>query len=100
MSLSPSSFTVDESGSVSTTLTLTSVNGFNSAVTLGVNEFPSGVSATASADPVTVPANGTAKVTIKWSATRRATRETTTIELMGTSGSIQVSIPVTITVAK
>ncbi|MGA8838706.1 MAG: protease pro-enzyme activation domain-containing protein, partial [Candidatus Sulfotelmatobacter sp.] len=55
MSLSPSSFTVDDGGRVSTTLTVTSVNGFHSAVTLSVNEFPSGVSATASANPVTPP---------------------------------------------
>ncbi|HTR53573.1 MAG TPA: protease pro-enzyme activation domain-containing protein [Kofleriaceae bacterium] len=100
MSLSPASFTVADGGSVSTTLTLTSVGGFNSAVTLGVSSFPSGVSATASADPVTVPANGTAKVTLKWSATRRAPRGTSTVELIGTSGSTQVSIPVTITVAR
>jgi subtilase family serine protease len=100
LSLSPSSFTVDESGSVSTTLTVTSVNGFHSAVTLSVNEFPSGVSATASANPVTPPANGSVNVTIIWSATRRAPTGTTTIELIGTSGSLTNEIPVTITVAR
>jgi subtilase family serine protease len=99
LSLSPSSFTVDDSGSVSTTLTITSVNGFHSAVTLSVNEFPNGVSATASADPVTPPANGSVNVTITWSATRRATTGTTTIELIGTSGSLTNQTPVTITVA-
>jgi len=99
LSLSPSSFTIDERGSVSTTLTVTSVNGFNSAVSLSVNEFPSGVSATASANPVTPPANGSATVTIVWSASRRAPTGTTTIELIGTSGSLSNSIPVTITVA-
>jgi kumamolisin len=97
--LSPSSFTVDERGSVSTTLTVTSVNGFHSAVTLSVNEFPSGVSATASANPVTPPANGSVNVTLTWSATRRAPTGTTTIELIGTSGSTTNEIPVTITVA-
>jgi subtilase family serine protease len=99
LSLSPSSFTVDERGSVSTTLTVTSVNGFSGSVDLSVNEFPSGVSATASANPVSVPANGTATVTINWSASRRAPAGTTTIELIGTSGSLNNSIPVTITVA-
>ncbi len=99
MSLSPSSFTVDDGGRVSTTLTVTSVNGFHSAVTLSVNEFPSGVSATASANPVTPPANGSVKATITWSATRRAPTGTTTIELIGTSGSLENEIPVTITVA-
>jgi subtilase family serine protease len=99
LSLSPSSFTIDERGSVSTTLTVTSVNGFNSAVSLSVNEFPSGVSATASANPVTPPANGSTTVTITWSASRRAPTGTTTIELIGTSGSLTNEIPVTITVA-
>src|ERR1700689_996075 len=99
LSLSPSSFTIDERGSVSTTLTVTSVNGFNSAVELSVNEFPSGVSATASANPVTPPANGSTTVTLTWSASRRAPTGTTTIELIGTSGSLTNEIPVTITVA-
>jgi subtilase family serine protease len=99
MKLVPSSFTVDESGSTSTTLTVTSVNGFHSAVTLSVSAFPSGVSATASANPVTPPANGSVNVTLTWSATRRAPTGTTTIELIGTSGSLTNEIPVTITVA-
>jgi subtilase family serine protease len=99
LSLSPSSFTIDDNGSTSTTLTVTSVNGFHSAVTLSVNEFPTDVSATASANPVTPPANGSVKVTITWSATRRAPTGTTTIELIGTSGSLTNEIPVTITVA-
>jgi subtilase family serine protease len=99
LSLSPPSFTIDDNGSVSTTLTVTSVNGFHSAVTLSVNEFPTDVSATASANPVTPPANGSTKVTLTWSATRRAPTGTTTIDLIGTSGSLTNEIPVTITVA-
>src|ERR1700691_4656737 len=99
LSLSPSSFTVDERGSASTTLTITSVGGFHSAVDLSVNEFPTDVSATASANPVTPPANGSTTVTITWSASRRAPTGTTAIELIGTSGSLTNEIPVTITVA-
>jgi subtilase family serine protease len=99
LSLSPSSFTIDDNGSVSTTLTITSTGGFHSAVTLSVNKFPTDVSATASANPVTPPANGSTTVTLTWSATRRAPTGTTTIELIGTSGSITNEIPVTITVA-
>jgi len=100
LSLSPSSFTINERGSVSTTLTVTSQGGFNSAVDLSVSGFPSGVSATASANPVTPPANGSVSVTITWSASRRAPTGTTTIELIGTSGSLTNEIPVTITVAR
>ena len=99
LSLSPSSFTIDDNGSVSTTLTVTSVNGFHSPVTLSVNEFPTDVSATASSNPVTPPANGSVKVTLIWSASRRAPTGTTTIELIGTSGSLTNQTPVTITVA-
>jgi subtilase family serine protease len=99
LTLVPNSFTIDENGSKSTTLTVTSVNGFHSAVTLSVNEFPTDVSATASSNPVTPPANGSVNVTITWSATRRAPTGTTTIELIGTSGSLTNEIPVTITVA-
>src|ERR1700678_3764123 len=99
LSLSPSSFTIDDSGSVSTTLTVTSVNGFHSAVDLSVNEFPTDVSATASSNPVTPPANGSVKVTITWTASRRAPTGTTTIELIGTSGSLTNETPVAITVA-
>jgi subtilase family serine protease len=99
LSLSPSSFTIDDSGSKSTTLTVTSVNGFHSAVSLSVSGFPTDVSATASANPVTPPANGSVNVTITWSASRRAPTGTTTIELIGTSGSLTNETPVTITVA-
>jgi len=100
LSLSPSSFTIDEGGRTSTTLTVTSVNGFSGSVDLSVNEFPSGVSATASSNPVSVPANGSATATITWSASRRAPTGTTMIQLTGTSGSIGNGIPVTITVAR
>ncbi len=99
MSLSPSSFTIDDGNTVGTTLTITSVNGFSGSVDLSVNEFPTDVSATASSNPVRVPANGSATVTIDWSASRRAPSGTTTIELIGTSGSLSNSTPVTITVA-
>jgi len=99
MSLSPSSFTVLDRQTVKTTLTLTSVGGFDSPVSLSMSQLPSGVSATASANPVTVPANGSVKVTLSWTASRRAPTSTTTVELTGTSGSLQNSIPVTIKVA-
>jgi subtilase family serine protease len=100
IAVSPSSLTIDEGGSGSVTLTVTSQNGFNSAVELSANAFPSGVSATASKNPVTPPANGSASVTITFSATRRAATGTTTIELIGTSGSLSHSANVSLTVAR
>jgi hypothetical protein len=101
MSVSPSSLTVDDGGSASNTLTITSVGGFSGNVYLSVNAFPSGISASSSAQPVNVPKNGSAKATITWSATRHAPTGTYTIELIGdnSSGSIQNQVPVTLTVA-
>src|ERR1700677_1948255 len=100
MAVSPASLTIDESGSGSVTLTVTSQSGFHSAVELSANAFPSGVSATATANPVTPPANGSTAVTITFSASRRATTGTTTIELIGTSGSLSHNANVTLTVAR
>jgi subtilase family serine protease len=99
VAISPSSLTIDQRGSGSVTLTITSQNGFNSAVTLSANAFPSGVSATATANPVTPPANGSVAVTITFSATRRAATGTTTIELIGTSGTLTHNANVSLTVA-
>jgi hypothetical protein len=96
--MSPSSFILYNGYTEYNTVTITSVNGFSGSVTLSVNEFPSGVSASASSNPVTVPANGSATVTIYWTASNRAPDETTTIEFIGTSGSLTNEIPVTITV--
>src|ERR1700678_1962532 len=100
IAVSPSSLTIDEGGSGSVTLTVTSQNGFHSAVELSANAFPSGVSATATENPVTPPANGSASVKITFSATRRAPTGTTTIELIGTSGSLSHSANVSLTVAR
>jgi subtilase family serine protease len=100
MAVSPSSLTILDGGSASLTLTITSQNGFNSPVELSVNEFPSGVSGTATANPVTPPANGSVNVTITFSASRRAPSGTTTIELIGTSGSLSHYANVTLTVER
>jgi subtilase family serine protease len=98
LSMSPSSFVLYNGYTEYNTVTITSVNGFSGSVTLSVNEFPSGVSASASSNPVTVPANGSATVTIYWTASYRAPDQTTTIEFIGTSGSLTNEIPVTIEV--
>jgi subtilase family serine protease len=100
LALSPSSFTIDDGSTVNTTLTVTNTGSTSVSVDLSVSEFPSGVLATASADPVSVAAHGSTNVTISWKASRRAARETTSIDLIGTAGSETSSIPVTITVAQ
>jgi len=99
MSMSPASVTVLDRQTVDTTLTLTSVNGFASSVSLSVSTLPSGVSMNASKNPVKVPANGSVKVTLAWTASRKAPTGSSTIQLTGKSGSIQNGIPVTVKVS-
>jgi hypothetical protein len=96
--MSPSSFILYNGYTEYNTVTITSVDGFSGSVDLSVNEFPSGVSASASSNPVSVPANGSTTVTIYWTASYRAPDQTTTIEFIGTSGSLTNEIPVTIEV--
>src|SRR5712675_1705485 len=57
---SPSSLTITQGGNGTSTITITSVNGFNSATTLSTSGLPSGVTAAFSPNPVTPPANSSA----------------------------------------
>jgi hypothetical protein len=56
-------------GSVTGTVTITSLNGFNSATTLSVSGLPSGVTASFSANPLTPAAYGNAVSTLTLAST-------------------------------
>ncbi len=60
----PNSLTVTQGSSGTSTITVTSLNGFNAATTLSASGLPSGVTATFSTNPVTPPANGSASSTL------------------------------------
>jgi len=98
LSASPSSVTVAQGSSGTSTITVTSLNGFNSATTLSASGLPSGVTATFSTNPVTPPANGTATSVLTLTASSTATTGTATVTITGTSGSTTHTTTVTLTV--
>jgi hypothetical protein len=95
---SPSAVSVARGSNASSTITVTSVNGFNSATTLSLSALPSGVTAAFSTNPVTPPANGSATSTLTFTASATATTGTTNVTVTGTSGSLVQTTTIALTV--
>jgi len=95
---SPSSLTLTQGSNGTSTITITSLNGFNSATTLSATGLPSGVTAAFSTNPVTLPANGSATSTLTLTASSTATTGTATVTVTGTSGSTTHSTTITLRV--
>jgi hypothetical protein len=93
LSASPSSLTVKQGTSGSSTITVTPSGGFTGAVTLSNSALPSGVTATYGTNPTT----GTSVVTFTASST--ATVGTTTVTITGTSGTLTHTTTVTLTIS-
>ena len=97
----PTSISVTQGASGTSTITVTSINGFNSAVDLSyswVGSAPSGVSASLSS-PVT-PSTGTpATSTLTVSATSTSSTGSFTLSITGTSGAITHSANLAILIA-
>jgi hypothetical protein len=89
---------VDINGTISATVTLNSLEYFNSAVMLAVSAFPSGVTVSLNPNPVTPPYNGSVSSTLKISLAPWVTPQTSTLTLSGAGGGISHSIPVSIAV--
>jgi len=88
ISASPSSLPIQLGSSASSTIDITSINGFNQPVQLSVSGAPSGVTATLSPSQVTPPAGGTATSTLTVSVGTTATPGSYTLTVTGTSGSL------------
>jgi hypothetical protein len=95
---SPSAVSVTQGSNASSTIRVTSVNGFNSATTLSLSALPSGVTAAFSTNPVTPPANGSATSTLTFTASATATTGTTNVTVTGTSGSLVQTTTIALTV--
>jgi hypothetical protein len=93
LSASPSSLTVKQGTSGSSTITVTPSGGFTGSVTLSNSALPSGVTATYGTNPTT----GTSVVTFTASST--ATVGTTTVTITGTSGTLTHTTTVTLTIS-
>jgi len=98
VSASPSSMSVQQGTNATSTVTVTSQNGFNSATTLSVSGLPSGVTAAFSTNPVTPPANGSATSTLTFTASSTATIGTSTVTATGTSGTVTHTATIALTV--
>jgi hypothetical protein len=94
----PSSLTITQGSNGTSTITITSLNGFNSATTLSATGLPSGVTAAFSTNPVTPPANGSAASTLTLTATSSATTGAATVTITGVSGSTTHSTTIALTV--
>jgi hypothetical protein len=98
LSGSPASQTVLRGNSTTYTATVTSLNGFNSAVSLTVSGCPSNTTCTLNPTSVTPPANGTATSTLTVQTTSTTPIGTFTLTIKGTSGSLTHSTTVALVV--
>jgi hypothetical protein len=92
LSASPTSVTLTQGTSGSTTITVTPVNGFNGSVSLAASGLLSGV--TASFNPPTT----TSTSTLTLSASGTAATGTVTVTITGASGSLSHTATITLTV--
>jgi hypothetical protein len=86
ISASPASLTIQQGSSGTSTITITSINGFNQPVQLSVSGVPSGVTATLSPQQVTPPAGGSIISTLTVSVGTTATPGSYTLTVTGTNG--------------
>ena len=98
MSDSPSSLSIAQSGSGTSTITVGSNDGFDSVVSLSATGLPSGVTASFSTASVAPPVGGNSSSTLTLTASSSATAGTTAVTIKGTSGSLTTSTSVSLTV--
>jgi trimeric autotransporter adhesin len=87
VSCSPTTISVAQGGSATSSCTVTSSNGFNSAVALSCTGLANGLSCAFNPASVTPPANGNATSTLTLSAPTAATG-TTTFSVQGVGGAL------------
>ncbi|MBZ5494107.1 MAG: hypothetical protein LAO76_24555 [Acidobacteriia bacterium] len=93
LSASPSSLTVTQGSSGSSTITVTPSGGFTGSVTLSTSALPSGVTASFGTNPTT----GSSLVTFTASST--ATTGTTSVTITGVSGTLSHTTSISLTVS-
>jgi hypothetical protein len=95
ISASPSTLTIAPGASDTSTITVTSLNGFIGSVALSASSLPSGV--TASFNPNPVP-SGTPTSILTLTVATNAVPGTYTLTVTGTSGSLSHSTTITLTI--
>jgi hypothetical protein len=99
LSASPTSLSVTQGSSATTTISTSVSNGFNSSVALSISGLPSGV--TASFSPASIAAPGSGSSTLTFTASSTATTGTFNTTVSATGGGITHTtvIPVTVNAA-
>ena len=97
ISASPSALTIKAGASGSSTVTVTSLNGFSGTVTLAATA-PTGLSASPSPSSPTVSSGGSASSTLTITVPPTTAAGTYTVTVTGTSGSLSHSATVTVSV--
>jgi hypothetical protein len=99
LSASPTSLSVTQGSSASSTVSTSVSNGFNSSVALSISGLPSGV--TASFSPASIAAPGSGSSTLTFTASSTATTGTFNTTVSATGGGITHTtvIPVTVNAA-
>ncbi|NJL28708.1 MAG: endopeptidase [Thermoanaerobaculia bacterium] len=95
---SPSSVSAQQGGTATSTCTVSSVNGFSSAVTLSCAGQPAGVSCGFSSNPVTPPANGSSNSTLTLTVGGSQATGTFNFNVQGVSGATTKTSPISLTV--
>jgi hypothetical protein len=94
----PSSLTIVQGASGTSTVTVSSLNGFGSAVGLSCSGLPSGVTCGFSPSSVTPPAGGSASSTLTVSVSASAAAGTSAFTVVGTSAGLTRSKSLSLTV--
>lgn len=98
LAVTPSSLLVVQGASVKTTVTLTSLNGFSSPVSLTFTGLPSGLTFLFDSNPAAPPPNGVMTLGLSLSANSTAPAGIYTVMLTGTSGSLVHSVIISLKV--
>jgi hypothetical protein len=97
LTASPTTVSVAQGGTKTTTVSTTVSGGFNSAVSLSASGLPAGV--TASFSPTSIAAPGSGSSTLTFTASSTATTGTSTVTINASGGGVSHSTTVSLTVS-
>ncbi|MDE3197142.1 MAG: hypothetical protein KGN84_12405, partial [Acidobacteriota bacterium] len=97
LTASPSSLTVAKGGSVTSTITVSSISGYGSPVSLAVSGCPSSTTCSISPSSVTPPANGSVTATLTVQTTSSSPAGTVSLTVSGNSGAHTTAVSLTVT---